>query len=855
MTDLIIKTKLNSPKAGSNLIKRHRLLDVLEQNNQHNLILVSASAGFGKTTLITEWLQKIKGFYCWYSLDLSDNDPKQFLTYMIATLQTVNSAIGENILTMIHSPGDFNINVIFTNLINEITASEEDIMLILDDFHLIRSKELIEGINFFLGHLPPNMKLVIITREDPDLPLSRLRARDELTEIRVNDLRFNKEETSEFLKIKMNLMLSDSSIDALDIRTEGWIAGLQLTAITMKTQKDLNHFVEHFTGNHFYIMDYLLEEVLTKQDPSIQEFLLKTSILDRFCGSICDALLDSVQGSGQKTLEYLQQINLFIIPLDEERKWFRYHHLFADLIKSRQTKNTASLHLVASRWYEDHDRQLEAFIHATKAGDIDLSFRLLKSRGINLIHRGGLSQVITWFSRLSNDDFKNRPALLVHYASALALSGKIDGIEEKLSTAEKYINPKDVTYKDLRGQIASLRAYLALSHHDVPNIIKYAVEALELISEDNLSSKGSVNWFMGIAHQFLGDLKTAQLYMERTIKNCTDTGNIVVNVLASTSLGIFQEAECDLVEAKRTYKRIISLLNGTSPPMACEVYSGLSRIYYHQNSFSKAKLYAQKSTGLALILGRLDSIITCKMTNLFILQADGLYEETISKFRTIRQQVKSNGFNILSAKATNGLITGLIKEGRIEEAKNSLAPSEKSLSSVKVMMAYGKYKESKQTLEELLKIYLLKDLKFEQLESYILLSIISNLTDDKTNAITFLEKALLLGEPSSYITVFLQENRLNDMLLEVQRKGRYSEYIKKILGEKDESAITIIDELSEREIEVLKLIAEGLSNKDICEQICVALSTIKGHNSRIFDKLQVKRRTEAVAKAKKLKLI
>src|SRR5205823_5225857 len=354
-----------------NVVIRPRLIERLNEGLQRKLTLIAAPAGFGKTTLVSVWVAGCNRQVAWLSLDKGESDPTLFLTYLVAALRTIASNIGEGVLGALQSPQPPPTESILTALLNEITAIPDKFVRVLDDYHVIEAKPVDHALTFLLEHLPPQMHLVIATREDPQLPLARLRARGQLTELRATDLRFTPSEAAEFLNQGMGLNLSAEDITALETRTEGWIAGLQLAALSMQGQQDSTSFITSFTGSHHFVLDYLLEEVLGQQSESLQTFLLRTSILDRLCGSLCDAVLLNPSVSGQETLEYLEHANLFLVPLDNERRWYRYHHLFADLLRQRLQQRSASspgdevgdvtkLHSRASVWYEDHGLEIEA---------------------------------------------------------------------------------------------------------------------------------------------------------------------------------------------------------------------------------------------------------------------------------------------------------------------------------------------------------------------------------------------------------------------------------------------------------------------------------------------------------------
>jgi LuxR family maltose regulon positive regulatory protein len=459
--------------------------------------LISAPAGFGKTTLVSSWIYDVRltfddlrsgmeaskienprstnvNHVAWLSLDEGDNDPARFLTYLITALQKIKANLGEGILVSLRTPQPPPIESILTSLLNEIAAIPGDFMLVLDDYHLIDSRLVDQVLTFLVEHRPPQMHLVIATREDPLLPLARLRARGQLTELRAADLRFTRAEAAEFLNQVMRLKLSTEDIAALEARTEGWIAGLQLAALSMQRQQNTADFIKSFTGSHHFVMDYLVEEVLHQQPESIQAFLLRTSILDRLCGPLCEAVLRDPSTHGQETLEYLERANLFIVPLDDERRWYRYHHLFADLLRQRLYKSMSSmgnaerrvheLHICASQWYEENGLDLEAFHHAAAAEDLERAARLVEEKGLPLHSTSAMAPVLKWLASLPANVLDARPSLWVTHAALLLATGQTAGVEEKLQAAEVVLAPVmqgtslDEKVRFLIGQIWGMRA-------------------------------------------------------------------------------------------------------------------------------------------------------------------------------------------------------------------------------------------------------------------------------------------------------------------------------------------------------------------------------------------------------------
>ncbi|MDQ5851147.1 MAG: LuxR family transcriptional regulator, partial [Chloroflexota bacterium] len=448
MPRTLLATKLFVPPARAKLVARPRLLDRLQHGVQGKLTLISAPAGFGKTTLAAEWVAGCGRPVAWLALDEGDSDPTRFLTYLVAALQTMAPTLGAGLLGLLQSAQPPPPESILTALLNDITAVPDPFVLVLDDYHAIDAKPVDTALTFLLEHLPPQMHLLIATREDPPLPLARLRARDQMTELRAADLRFTPAEAASFLKEVMGLDLTADDIVALERRTEGWIAGLQLAALSLQRHPDAPRFIQSFTGSHHFVLDYLVAEVLNQQPERVQTFLVRTSILDQLCGPLCDAVLLDPTGSGQETLEYVEHANLFIVPLDNERRWYRYHHLFADLLRQRLHQRTASspedavgdvtaLHRRASLWYEAQGLEMEAFQHAAAVNDVARAERLIEGDGVPLHFRGAGGPILSWLQSLPAMVLDARPSLWVTYASALFfVAHQPSAVEQKLQAAE-----------------------------------------------------------------------------------------------------------------------------------------------------------------------------------------------------------------------------------------------------------------------------------------------------------------------------------------------------------------------------------------------------------------------------------
>ena len=878
----ILATKLYIPPSRPKLVFRPRLIERLNEGLQsaQSVTLISAPAGFGKTTLVSEWIADFTRPVAWLSLDEGDNDPARFLTYLIAALQTVASGIGESILGVLQSPQPPPPESILTALLNEISAIPDPFVLVLDDYHVIDAKPVDSALGFLLEHLPPQMHLVITTREDPQFPLARLRAKGQLTELRVTDLRFTDSEAAEFLNQVMELRLSEEDIRALEARTEGWIAGLQLAAISMQGHKDATGFIKSFTGSHYFVMDYLVEEVLGQQSESIQAFLLRTSILDRMCGSLCDAVLLDPSTSGQETLEVLEHANLFLIPLDNERRWYRYHHLFRDLLRQRLQQSIVSsgdgesrmkeLHLRASQWYEDHDLVMEAFHHAAAASDIDRAERLIEGKGIPLHFSGGVVPILEWLESLPVEVMNARPWLWWRHAALLLINGQTIGVGEKLQAAETGIatmlqgsEPDDKT-RNLIGKIASAKATLALTRYDVENMFAQSRRALEYLDADSLFNRAAANWVLGYAYLLQGDRAAARHALMEAISFSQTSGAMFTLILATIGLGIVQEVDNELYPAAETYRRVLEWAGDQPQQIINEAHLGLARVLYEWNDLESAEQHTRKSLDLARQYENvIDRFIIGEVFLSRLKLAQGDVTGAAAVLEKTDQSVRQHNFVHRMPEVAAAQVVTLLRQGNLSVAAHIAQTHKLPLGQARVHLARGDAAAALAVLGAFRQQVEARAWKDELLKGLVLQSIAYHMKGEKDMALQTLAAALEMAEPGGFIRIFVDEGSpMHQLVSEAAAQGIMPGYTDKLLAvfeselkSTGEPAQGIIDPLSSRELEVLQLIAEGLSNGEIGKRLFLALDTVKGHNRKIFDKLGVQRRTEAVARARELGLL
>jgi LuxR family transcriptional regulator, maltose regulon positive regulatory protein len=766
----ILATKLYVPPPRPRAVLRLRLTGHLNGGLNGKLTLVSAPAGFGKTTLLGEWVAGCERPVAWLSMDEEDNDPTRFLAYFVAALQTIAPDIGEGVLGVLQSPQPPPIESILTALLNEIDTVPDDFVLVLDDYHVIDGSAVEEALSFVLEHLPPGMHLVIATREDPQLPLARLRARGQLSEVRADDLRFTPDEAAEFLNEAMGLSLSKEDIAALETRTEGWIAGLQLAALSMRGLADATSFIKSFTGTHHFVLDYLVEEVLGQQSESVQTFLLRTSILERLCGPLCDAVVSGPSASGQETLEYLERANLFLVPLDDERRWYRYHHLFAELLRQRlhqsaassmgdEVRDVAELHIRASRWYEDNGWEIEAFQHAASANDVERAARLVEGEGMPLIFRGAVAPVLTWLESLPTTELDARPSLRVIYASSLLFVSQTTGVEEKLQAAEAALQgaAPDEKTRDLIGHIAAIRATLAVIQQDVETIIAQSRRALEYLHPDNLPVRTATTWTLGQAYQLQGDHAAASQAYSEAIAISEAIGHSIITIMATTGLGEVQEAENQLHLVAQTYRRVLQLAGDPPLPVACQAHLGPARIAYEWDDLDAAQKRGQQGVQLARQIENADRFVACEVFLARLKLAQGDVDVAADVLDAAGQSVRQHNFVHRMPDVAGAQVLTLLHQGNLAAAAQLAQSHQLPISQARVHLAKGDPLTALAVLEPLCRQAEAKGWADERLQVMVLQALAHHAHGENNRALQVLGDALALAEPGGFIRIFVDE--------------------------------------------------------------------------------------------------
>jgi len=885
MTTPILATKLYIPSPRSKVVLRAHLIERLNTGLHHKLTLISAPAGFGKTTLVSEWIAGCARPVAWLSLEEGDGDLTRFLVYLVNALQTIAKKFGANTLALLNSPELPSTEALLTNLLNEIVTIPNNFILVLDDYHALDSKAVDDALTFLLEHQPPQMHLVIATREDPRLPLARLRVRGQLTELRAADLRFTPTEAAEFLDQVMGLNLSAADVAALETRTEGWIAGLQLAALSMRGYTDTANFIKSFTGSHHFVLDYLMQEVLQRQPANTQDFLLRTSILDRMCASLCDAVLGKDEWlSSSLILESLERANLFIVPLDNERRWYRYHHLFGDLLRQRLQQssfNVIELHKRASEWYEHNDLMLEAFRHATAANDVARAACLMEDQRMLLRLPGVATTVLTWLESLPTTVLNAQPELWWKQAELLLLSGQIIGVEEKLKATEAALSgvELDDTTRNLIGKIALARAVLAQTHFQMETLLIQARRALEYLHPSNLAYRSDVTQAMGFAYYMQGDADAANRAYTEALSITQTTGDDDGIISALTRLGQVQEMQNQLGLAAEHYQRALQRVGDEPAPNVAVTYLGLARIYYEWNDLDTAEQFGEKSLQLARQYDQiLDRLILSELFFASLTLARGDANNALHILAQAEQTVRQRNFTKRLPDIATAQVFTLLRQGNLGAAAELVRQYDLPMSQARVLLAQGNPSAALTVLASYHQRLETTDWRNAQLWATVLEVIAHHANNDMENARRVLDQVLVLAKPSGLIRTFVDEGEpmrlmLSDFRFAILKTAPHlGVYLEKLIAafpsmtiENPKSKIlapptragvqNLVEPLSARELQVLRLIAQGLANREIGERLFLALSTVKGHSRIIFDKLQVRNRTEAVARARELGLL
>jgi LuxR family maltose regulon positive regulatory protein len=865
------------------------------------LSLISAPAGFGKTTLVAEWLaHRPEGerSVAWVSLHPGDNDPARFWAYVIGALQTVRTGVGAQAHALLQALQAPPIESVLIALINDCARFDQPVTLVLDDYHVIEQQSIHAAIAFLLDHLPPGLRLTIISRADPPLPLARLRARGDLTELRVADLRFTPDEAAAFLTSSMGLMLPSADIAQLEERTEGWIAGLQLAALSLQGHGDAAGFIQSFTGNHRYIVDYLVNEVLQRQPDEVRDFLMQTAVLERLTGSLCDTVTG--QEGGAARLEALEQQNLFLVPLDDVRQWYRFHHLFADVLRAHLTTMHPGLvpilHQRASEWFEQRGFIAEAIGHALAAGNSAGAADLVELSAPDMLRKRQEATLLGWLRSIPDAELERRPVLGNLYAGVLMQTGEFDGVLARLQAVGRLLEAADTGQSDLiirdpeqgrqlPASIAVHRAGYALMHGDVAETVRHATRARELLTDADVQDRGALDAILGLAYWTDGDLEHARQSYAEGMESLHRAGFLADSVGGMNALGDICIAQGRLHEAKRNYEQALRLTTGSDAPVLrgmADMHVGLANLQREWNQLDASREHLRLAAELGELNGFPQFPHRWRIASAMLALADGDHAGALTLLdEAERRYVGDFHPNVRPIAAIRARVW--IAQGRANDAVAWARAERLDRSDLGFLHEFGqvtlaralvaryrtdrnpRYLHEAAGLLDRLLIEAERDRRNGSVIDILLAQALAYaVQSEERRALEPLRRAMALAEPEGYIRTFYDDpETMRSLLRHCVTEGPHTAYAQRLLAGLDSPvapppgaiANALAEPLTPREIEILRLIAAGLRNEEIAGQLFIDVATVKRHIANLYGKLQVTHRTEAVARANELRLL
>jgi len=886
METSLLRTKLHVPPARPNLVERHRLLQQLDAGLRpgRKLTLISAPAGFGKTTLLSEWAsqrisESANGQYvAWLSLDENDSDLTRFLRYVGAAFAHAVPKLN------VPSPGGPTVSfeAVFVPLINQLAGRPDPLALVLDDYHLIANSAVDEALVFLIDNAPPALHLVIATRADPAFPLPRWRARQQLLEIRADDLRFTPDETAAFLEATLDLTLSDRDLAALDARAEGWIAALQLAALSMEGHEDVSAFIDAFSGSHRYLLDYLVEEVLEQQTPRLRTFLLRTAILDRLSPALCDAVLKQPERPAQETLTALERSNLFVIPLDDERHWYRYHHLFQDFLRARLTVEEPdllpALHRRAAEWHAARSLTDEAVRHALAAEDHDLAATLIGEAYPAMLQRGEVATLKRWVKALPASRRRSDPVLMLAHAWTRALGMEVEATEDCLAELERMAETHpDLTPKqrvELRGEIATIRTVCAYPRGDMATTIEYAEQALAQLPEADGVLRSVLALYLANARSSRGEMEAAGAAYEQAMQEGRRSENLFVAFSALLNLGNLDRLHGRWRVAEARCREALAWAEEhQAQPLDGLAHVGLGLIQWDRWELGEARQHLEigidraRRIGAGYVEAMAAHALAC------IAQHRGREQEA----RTRLEEALTTSRNLDYAEAT-GFADLMEAHCRIlrgdrealerwiagRQPMERLSPDMRLLESQVVAHARLLLDDARGALDGLAQVrekaeaagwtQRLVEILVLEAQAYAALG-------QRSQALTRFESALGLSRRGGFVRPFVEAG---ESVLPLLRRIIASDlsteqyvFVETVLAEVEPSpaASELVEPLTDREMEVLRLLPTGLTTAEIAERLFISYHTVRTHLKHIYGKLDAHSRHEAVIHAEDFGLL
>lgn len=900
----LMVTNLRVPQLQGELIPRKVLMNRLDLALNFPLTLVSAPAGFGKTTLLSQWVvdrrnEKLQDRIAWVSLE-TDSDVLQFWRYIITALEGLQPWTAASSQPLLNSPNP-PINTIIKKLVNDIAALNEELVLILDDYHYVNDPAIHTTLTFFINHLPSNIHLVLASRSSPPLPLARWRVNNWLYELREDEMRFTPEEMAIFFNDIKRLDLSAQQLEALGVRTEGWIAGLQLVALSLKDSDDISRrqFVFEFTGSQRYILDYLVEEVLQQQPENIRTFLLRTSVLDRLSASLCNAVTG--EKDGQATLEYLARAHLFTIPLDHEGHWYRYHHLFRDVLRhrlqQRQPDIVLELHRRAAAWYTESGRTDDAIRHAAAAQEWDRAIELIEPSISTAWNRGEIRKIISWLGKLPTSHLDLHPTLSLYYSRALLLGGRMDAAEQRLLESEKVLRARltdepKTEDRILLGTVCAFRTTIAAVTGEISTAQALGNEALSLLPPDHLDIRAHALNSLGVSYYYSGDMDEAAQACSEAVRLATRVGNLYLAMAAASYLAHALECDGQLRQAGQVLEQALDLSKAPGLPVqswipaASATCASYGSLLYEWNRLEEAERYLTEAIelgqrlafGSALwyayhMLGRI------KLAQSDQKNAEAMIEQAQMYRLTYTVPLPARLMDAEQARASLAL-------GQLELAERwatslqsdrpgtpGFVHEVEEMTLARLYLRQGRREAALVLLERLRPIAESGGRRGHLIQTLALTAVAQHAQGDTQVAIATLHTALAMAEPEGYLRTFIDAGQpMAQLLYRTLEMGILPHYVSRLLAlfpgdheikhpapipdpiSNKPTSEPLIEPLSERELEVLQWMASGASNEEIAQRLVISTATAKKHVSNILRKFGVENRTQAVARGRSLGL-